>query len=60
MGKCQIWSATRHLKMLIVNDFFFLELNDDNNILYSFRTGKYIAKSEVEIFLRVIVPMVTV
>ena len=53
------WSETKSLKTLIIDNFFFLPLDGDET-LHIYRTWKYIAKTEVEMFLTVIVSMVTV
>ena len=51
------WSETKHLKILIIDNFLPL---DGNEALHTDRTWKYMAKTEVAIFLTVIVSMVTV
>ena len=53
------WSETKNLKTLITDNFFLLPL-DGSDTLYTHRTQEYISNTEVEIFLTVIVSMVTV
>ena len=54
-------ARNKNLKILIFDNFLSCHLIlDGNETLYSHRTWKYIAKTEVEFFLTVIVFMVTV
>ena len=53
------WSETKNVKIFIIDGFFAFKL-DDNETLYSYRTWKYIAKTEVKMFLTVMVSMATV